>query len=161
MLMSLIAPMVKPLLRISSVPSSAELAPYLRQKNAYVGIEFPDTYANITELPDDLSYSLRFPGELRRTGANLNPLYFNWRTDFLFPIFQPGGSRNPENDHDGLPSGYYMEGFLLLQQFIFRAFMKMKNEMKYDLTEIPKILLRVSEEKFLKLFFTPSRIEPI
>lgn len=145
--------MVKPLLKISSVPSSEKLAPYLRQKNAYVGIEFPDHYANLTELPDDLSYSLRYPGELRRTGSALNPLFFNWRTDFLFPPFQPGGARNYENDHDGAPSGYYLEGFLFMQQFIFRAFMRMKNHLNVNLDEVPKILVRVSiNHNFLTFF---------
>jgi ATP-binding cassette subfamily A (ABC1) protein 3 len=144
MLMSFVQPMVKPFLKISSVPSSEQLAPYLRQKNAYVGIEFPDSYANITELPDDLTYSLRYPGELRRTGNALNPLFFNWRTDFLFPLFQPGGARNHANDHDGTPSGYYLEGFLFMQQFIFRAFMQMKNSLNLDLDLVPKILVRVS-----------------
>lgn len=145
LLMANLEPMIKPLLRISSVPSSAQLAPYLRQKNAYVGIEFPDSYANITELPDDLSYSLRYPGELRRTGNILNPLFFNWRTDFLFPLFQPGGARNYHHQHDGSPSGYYAEGFLLLQQFIFRSFLTIKKDMNANLADIPKILIRVRE----------------
>lgn len=56
---------------------------------------------NLTQLPDDLTYALRFPGELRRTGGAINPLWFNWRTDFLFPLFQPGGARNWALEHDG------------------------------------------------------------
>lgn len=150
--MSFVEPLVKPFLKISSVPSSDKLAPYLRQKNAYVGIEFPDDYANATELPDNLTYSIRYPGELRRTGKSLNPLFFNWRTDFLFPLFQPGGARNHQNDHDGAPSGYYLEGFLFIQQFIFKAFMQTKNDLNVSLSEIPKISVRVSFKFFLKSF---------
>lgn len=109
-----------PFLRVNSVANAAELAPRLSQMNSYVGVEFPDAYAvscdsgifrrrvtmnflpqNLTQLPDDLTYALRFPGELRRTGGAINPLWFNWRTDFLFPLFQPGGARNWALEHDG------------------------------------------------------------
>ena len=69
-----------------------------------------DFTQNLTSLPDDLTYSLRFPGELRRTGGAINPLWFNWRTNFLFPMFQPGGPRNYNQVHDGIPAGYYLEG---------------------------------------------------
>jgi hypothetical protein len=100
-------------------------------------------FQNLTELPDDLSYSMRYPGELRRTDNVLNTLLFNWRTDFLFPLFQPGGSRNYMNDHDGSPSGYYNEGFLLMQQFIFKSFLQMKNHMNMSLNAIPNINIRV------------------
>lgn len=146
--MSHFEPMVKPLLKISSVPSSAQLAPYLRQKFAYAGIQFPDEYANLTELPDDLTYSIRYPAELRRTGKVINPLYFNWRTDFLFPIFQPGGARNYWAPHDGSPSGYYMDGFVFLQQFMFRSFMTMKKNASVNVADIPKIFIRVKFNSF-------------
>ena len=43
-LMNHVGDFVKPFLKISSVPLSDDLAPYLRQKNAFVGIEFPDSY---------------------------------------------------------------------------------------------------------------------
>lgn len=144
--------MVKPLLKVTSVPSSAQLAPYLRQKFAYAGIQFPDEYANLTELPDDLKYSIRYPAELRRTDNVINPLYFNWRTDFLFPLFQPGGARNHHHPHDGSPSGYYMEGFLFLQQFMFRSFMAMKSTSDVKVNDIPKIYIRVNDAHFLSTF---------
>lgn len=101
-------------------------------------------FQNMTELPDDLSYSVRYPGELRRTGRAINPLFFNWRTDFLFPLFQPGGSRNYMNDHDGIPAGYYIEGFLFLQQYLFKGFCELKKSADFNLTDVPNILLRVS-----------------
>lgn len=133
---------IKPFLKISSVPYSADLAPYLTKTNAFVGIEFPDSYANVTELPDGLEYSILYPGELRRTGGAINPLFLNWRTDFLFPMFQPGGSRNFKDNHDGIPSGYYIEGFLFVQQFIFKAFMTLKNNLNVDLDQVPNINMR-------------------
>lgn len=150
--MSHFEPMVKPLFRVSSVPSSAQLAPYLRQKFAYAGIQFPDEYANLTELPDDLIYSIRYPTELRRTGTIINPLFYNWRTDFLFPLFQPGGARNYHHPHDGSPSGYYMEGFVFLQQFMFRSFMNMKNHLNINVDDIPKIFIRVRCGFFFNVF---------
>lgn len=128
-LFGIVSEYVRPFLNINSVKSSDLLAPRLSQANSYVGVEFPDWYAvsfhsipfktfftktllsqNLTALPDNLTYSLRFPGELRRTGGAMNPLWFNWRTDFLFPLFQPGGARNWGQIHDGVPAGYYIEG---------------------------------------------------
>lgn len=164
-LFEIVQQLVFPFLAVKSVPTSSDLVPRLSQANSFVGIEFPDAYAvsednkncwrgdswleifqNLTELPDDLSYSMRFPGELRRTNGAMNPLWFNWRTDFLFPLFQPGGARNWASEHDGVPAGYYIEGFVFIQQFIFRAFMKLKNSANIDLDQIPTILLRVSWE---------------
>lgn len=96
----------------------------------------------LTKLPDDIKYCLRFPGELRSTGGTLTPLNFNWRTNFLFPMWSAGGARNYYNHHDGIPSGYYVEGFVFVQQFIFKAFTSLKN--KLNITEdLPKIQMRV------------------
>jgi ATP-binding cassette, subfamily A (ABC1), member 3 len=97
----------------------------------------------MTQLPDQLSYALRYPGELRRTGKAINPLFFNWRTDFYFPQFQPGGARNWESENDGIPAGYYLEGFLFIQNFIFQAFMELKNSLNIDLATIPTVKIQV------------------
>lgn len=134
---------VKPILRVVSTSNSSQLDLYLQQQNAYAGIEFPDYYANLTNLPEDLTYSIRYPGELRRTANVLNPLFFNWRTDFLFPQFSPGGARNYHRSDDGAPSGYYSEGFLFLQHFLFRSFATMKNNLNINITDLPKITIRV------------------
>jgi hypothetical protein len=100
-LFGIVSQYVRPFLNINSVSNSEMLAPRLIQANSYVGVEFPDWYAvsfifknsfflktntrtfsqNLTSLPDQLCYSLRFPGELRQTGGAMNPLWFNWRTD--------------------------------------------------------------------------------
>ena len=74
----------------------------------------------------------------------MNPLWFNFRTDFLFPQFQPGGARNWNIEHDGVPAGYYVEGFLFIQQFIFMAFATLKNTVLTSLEEIPNIAMNVS-----------------
>lgn len=43
-----------------------------------------------------------------------------------------------------VPSGYYVEGFVFMQQFIFKAFMRLKNYVNMDLDDIPTINIRVS-----------------
>lgn len=93
---------------------------------------------------------MRFPGELRQTNNETNP-WFNWRTNLLFPQFHHGGARNWAHDHDGIPAGYYKEGFLFLQQFIFQAFMSIKNEGNIDSDEIPDIIMNV--RKSCKIHF--------
>ena len=64
---------------------------------------------NLTQLPDKLSYALRFPGESRKPPA-VAPEWFNWKTDFLFPFFPNSGPRSKNYDDDGYPAGYYNEG---------------------------------------------------
>lgn len=112
----------------------------------------------MTELPDHLVYSMRFPGELRRTEGAMNPLWYNWRTDFLFPMFQPGGARNWASQHDGVPSGYYVEGFLFIQNFIFTAFASLKNSVGIDLTDVPNIVMNVSLLAICCLWSADSQI---
>jgi ATP-binding cassette subfamily A (ABC1) protein 3 len=85
---------------------------------------------------------LRYPGELRRTQSIINPLIFNWRTDFLFPLFQTGGARNYWVPHDGIPSGYFIEGFLILQHLIFQAFASIKKSDSFKMEELPNVMLQ-------------------
>lgn len=117
-----------PHFNISSSLNSSELENEMGKRKAFAGVEFPDYYAvswgrresrrnfwnsffqNLTTLPDNIEYNLRFPGELRQTNGEINPLTFNWRTNFLFQRFQSGGARNYKAEHDGVASGYYVEG---------------------------------------------------
>lgn len=48
--MAYVGEQTTPFLKISSVLMSSELAPYLRKKNAYVGVEFPDSYMVLKTL---------------------------------------------------------------------------------------------------------------
>jgi hypothetical protein len=69
----------------------------------------------------------------------MNPLWFNWRTDFLFPLFQPGGARNWGQIHDGIPAGYYIEGMTKMKKLANRlkwcrkilSSEALKNEIKF------------------------------
>ncbi|XP_031627171.1 ATP-binding cassette sub-family A member 3-like, partial [Contarinia nasturtii] len=79
--------------------------------------------ANITELPKNLVYTLRFPSELRAT-IDANPLVYNWQTNLLYPIFSGGGPRGGISDSGGAPS-YHSEGFLAIQNAIAQVYMQM------------------------------------
>lgn len=81
---------------------------------------------NITEIPTNLAYALRFPSESRSPPPGIDqPLIFNWRTNFLFPLFSAGGPRNG-GSNDGGYVWYFFEGFLPIQDSIARAYTKMK-----------------------------------
>ncbi len=85
---------------------------------------------------------MRFPAELRNRPGN--PLWFNWRTDFRFPIFQPGGARNFNHTDGGFPPGYYREGFLIFQHAIFKAFAFFKAQAyNFDILQLPNVMVNV------------------
>lgn len=92
---------------------------------------------NITELPKDLRYVLRFPSELRSLPQGFQePLFFNWRTNLLFPLLSFGGPRGKDDDDGSLP-WYNREGFLPIQNAIARAFVKVKKG-----EELPEIRMQ-------------------
>lgn len=75
-------------------------------------------------MPKSLSYSLRFPGELRRVDIPSvgDTIRFTWHTKELFEPNQylP---RNA-NEDDGGPPSYYKEGFLAIQNAITTAYIE-------------------------------------
>lgn len=93
---------------------------------------------NIKDFPKDLSYSLRFPAELRTTEVpSDNKLgTYNWHTDMIYPSDGYNSPRNLYYD-DGGPPSYYKEGFLAIQNAIAAAFiLKTGNQI------IPNILVK-------------------
>lgn len=78
---------------------------------------------NITELPKNLIYTLRFPSE-SRMNSEVNPTIFNWQTNLLVPIYAGGGARGGAMDEGGAPY-YFSDGFLPIQEAIGKTFMKM------------------------------------
>lgn len=67
---------------------------------------------NITELPKNLVYTLRFPSELRaKTEAKSA---FSWQTNLLYPLLSGGGPR-AKTSNEGV---YYSDGFLTIQNAI-------------------------------------------
>lgn len=84
-------------------------------------------HQNLTELPKNLSYAIRFPSELRSGGT-----FFisNWVTNLRFnPWLSSGGPRSREGDfideYGGLPF-YHAEGFLAIQSAFAYSFIESK-----------------------------------
>ncbi|XP_065364636.1 phospholipid-transporting ATPase ABCA3-like isoform X2 [Calliphora vicina] len=95
------------------------------------GIQFDDSWSNITDYPMDFSFALRFPSELRTSSQNL-PM--TWLTMKLFMPIDLSGPRNAGSQDGGLPVGYLREGFLPVQNAISMAYMKLvtnNNELPY------------------------------
>uniref|UniRef100_A0A182PES6 ABC transporter domain-containing protein n=1 Tax=Anopheles epiroticus TaxID=199890 RepID=A0A182PES6_9DIPT len=115
--------------RLMPLENARELESRLMQSNYIGGIEFPDSYANITELPQKLRYAIRLPGELRFTGWTFG----NWRTNFMVVPFVQG-LRNA-NQSDGGSPNYLREGFLTLQAAISRTFIR-RQRADYDLPDV-------------------------
>lgn len=89
-------------------------------------------------MPKNLSYSLRFPGELRMVDmpSHLNIEAFNWQTDKLFP-YDPFPVKNMD-EPDGGPPSYLKEGFLVIQNAIAKVFIEEKMQPS---NVVPKILM--------------------
>lgn len=116
------------LTRIDPYPSAAALNAKLalEANRPLVGIIFDDSFsASTTELPKNLKYRMRFPGELRNIPIFLSEasvLWNNWRTQFMYPPFAEGGPRNKNASSGGRPPGYYDEKFSSVQSAVSMAF---------------------------------------
>lgn len=103
--------------------SSNDLERFLTNNDVLVGIQFPDSYKNLTNLPDNLEYSLRFPSKQRHSTSSSSP---GWVLNKLFSDFSLSGPRNRNDDDGGYPPGYYSEGFIQVQSALSQAFITMK-----------------------------------
>ncbi|GBP54696.1 ATP-binding cassette sub-family A member 3 [Eumeta japonica] len=74
-------------------------------------------YGCATQLPRDISYSLRFP-ERPRTFQFLQQGGRSWRSDLLFPVFDTPGPRAANSPQGGNDPGYVNEMFIALQHSI-------------------------------------------
>lgn len=92
-------------------------------------------------MPNDLSYSLRFPSELRTTElpSNIKPETYNWHTDKIFSTDDYNSQRNIEYT-DGGPPSYHNEGFLAIQNAVARAFLSINGNGKG--TQMPEVLIK-------------------
>ncbi|XP_063703816.1 phospholipid-transporting ATPase ABCA3-like [Culicoides brevitarsis] len=130
-------------LKIEGFANGTVLERHLANHSAFVGVEFPDSHQNITFLPLDLQFSLRFPAELRFIPRGMPVERYNWFTSKLFPTFPEYGPRNFNDTDGGLPPGYCQEGFLPLQTAISRAFVRLKRqEMTENEEKVNKIYLQ-------------------
>lgn len=87
----------------------------------------------MTALPKNLEYSLRFPGEMRTNKSHL------WNTESLFPESATIQLTNPDDKDGGHPADYYREGFLTLQNAIFKAILE---KISVKSSPIPDIFLQ-------------------
>ncbi|XP_031625623.1 ATP-binding cassette sub-family A member 3-like [Contarinia nasturtii] len=118
------------------VSNSDELETDLVKYGLIAGIVFHHSNSSDV-IPKSLSYSLRFPSELRMNDvpSHFQPDVINWNTNRLFPE-QPYSPYYPYADDGKLPS-YYKEGFLAIQNAIAQAFLQLNNVNK----TMPDILL--------------------
>ncbi|EDW27108.1 GL16575 [Drosophila persimilis] len=116
-------------LQLESYHSSVDAATLqsdLVAERAFAGIQFNDDWSSINgSLPDDFSFALRFPSELRTaTIAIAN----TWLTMRLFPSIDLTGPRNEPEEDGGIPVGYLREGFLPLQHVLSMSYLRQKAE---------------------------------
>ncbi|CAB3224162.1 unnamed protein product [Arctia plantaginis] len=86
-------------------------------RTVLAAVEFDDRLSGATELPVNLSYSLRFPERPRQ-----NSFYKiggrDWKTDLVFPNYELTGPRFPFSYEGGNDPGYVNEWFIALQHSI-------------------------------------------
>ncbi|GBP54703.1 ATP-binding cassette sub-family A member 3 [Eumeta japonica] len=110
---------------------------YMEEENTRLvlaAIQFDDFLLGATELPKDISYSIRFPARPRAhsfygMGAP------SWRTDLLFPVFERMGPREPSDEDGGNNPGYISELFIALQHSVSMELVSRLTDV--DLREYP------------------------
>lgn len=108
--------------QIFSNSSARDLEKFLKERDVFAGLEFPDSFAGITELPDALSVNIRFPWQprfYRHAGSS-------WELNMKFANVSIEGPRNPNSNDGGSPVGYYREGFIAVQSALSKAFIENK-----------------------------------
>lgn len=108
-------------LDIEPFQNALQMENFLRNNNTLVGIEFPDSYQTLSELPEKVSYSLRFPAEMRTFQDQFSAFWANWYTELMFPQFQIAGAKDRERDDGGYPANYFNESFIAVQSAVYRA----------------------------------------
>ncbi|XP_058465469.1 phospholipid-transporting ATPase ABCA3-like [Malaya genurostris] len=113
-------------------PNARAMESALMNQNIFVGIEFDDALVSLTtDLPEKLTFALRFPGELRFSSG----LTVNWQTRLLMVPFSPR-LRSPYDSDGGAPS-YFTEGFLSVQSAISKVIIKQH----YPTAELPPVFI--------------------
>lgn len=124
---------------VMSLKNSTELERYLMENELFCGVVFDDSLSNISKLPNNLTYALRFPAELRAIPPQLKRIAAfagNWRTEVLFDQFLGNRPRNLRENDGGVPSGYAREGFLQVQNAIERSFIALTSGSNEEIPEI-------------------------
>ncbi|XP_050098673.1 phospholipid-transporting ATPase ABCA3-like [Anopheles aquasalis] len=122
-------------LQVMGFANAQALQTHLQVNNMLVGVEFPDAYADIPQLPDQTILSLRYPSEMRTFRETGTEFWNNWQTERIFPAFQVPGARQYERDDAGYPANYYNETFLQIQSAISRSIL-LERAPNYQLPEV-------------------------
>lgn len=114
---------------VNSTANAKELEEWALLHEPFASIEFEDSLwvskeqkclnkflfnapQNITELPDAVTYALRFPAELRKPSpSKFVGFYGNWATDYILTSKFFVGARQKELDDGGDPPGYITVSF--------------------------------------------------
>ncbi|KAL1392905.1 hypothetical protein pipiens_012130 [Culex pipiens pipiens] len=122
--------------RTSAFNDSTAMYNVLVTNNYLAGIEFGDHLVNATELPDNLTFALRCPSEMRSTRLPGAEFWANWRTFLVFPPFQTYGARAVNYTDGGYPANYYAEGFASVQNALSRALLSRKSNASQQLPTV-------------------------
>ena len=114
-------------LRFESYNDSSILNNVLVSNNYLAGIEFDDDLRNVTEVPDNLNFSIRFPSEMRTISEPGSEFWATWWTILLFPNYQYAGARWINRSDGGYPVNYFAEGFVAVQSAVSQSIIKMRN----------------------------------
>ncbi|XP_053684912.1 phospholipid-transporting ATPase ABCA3-like [Sabethes cyaneus] len=123
-------------MEIKGLSNWQELEYYLMASSAFVGVQFDDRYRKLSGLPLILNYTLRFPGELRAQFG----ITHTWRTNSRFASRPDGGARFYRYDDGGPSPGYFREGFLSIQHFIFEAYLENVRSLNDEV--LPKVIVQ-------------------
>uniref|UniRef100_A0A182IUJ1 ABC transporter domain-containing protein n=1 Tax=Anopheles atroparvus TaxID=41427 RepID=A0A182IUJ1_ANOAO len=106
---------------LTGFDNAQRMEDFFRLNYSLAGVEFPDSYRTLNQLPDNITVSLRFPGEMRTLQDDFTAFWANWATELMFPAFQIAGARERERDDAGYPANYYNESFIAVQSAVSRA----------------------------------------
>ncbi|XP_055596640.1 phospholipid-transporting ATPase ABCA1-like [Uranotaenia lowii] len=132
-------------------PTAEEMQYFLMASNAFVGVQFDERHIKSTAPPRFLNYTMRFPGELRAQFG----ITHTWRTNARFASRPDGGARFYRYSDGGPSPGYFREGFLSIQHFIFKSFVERVKQIQ-DQTVPDVILQRFPYPPFLEDSFPSS-----
>lgn len=112
---------------LHSFTNSESLREAMVKHNYLAGIVFTTMedgmYENTEEIPENLIFTLVFPGEIRDFWDNC--IGSHWRTNNLFDPYNKYFGRYPDSN-DGGYVGYFREGFISLQHEISLAYLSLK-----------------------------------
>lgn len=139
-----------------------DLERYMINSKSFAAVQFPDEYANMTELPLELNFSISFPSEMRiRDYGEYESKVETWMTSSIY-------TRNTElalGDLAGIPQANYVgEGFASLQLAITLNYiiLSRKNNYSIDMLSLKKYAFRrISEKEFLNDSFHKYKLNSV